>query len=245
MHRFYRSVLMTASLAGALAFVACGDDNNNSNTPTQPDSTGGGGDTTGTPTGPAATRLLSVTPHGGQGGIGTLSELIFTFDGAMDTTAGLLVDLHRGDSTGATSVVARQSSVRCLFSLGNTLMRCAPILPLSPNVTYLAHFGALENRDGQPITIPEGDSLGISRIARPDSAFHGTQPLDSIPAGWVNADSTLGYGFTFTTGTGTSTGGTGTGGTGTGGTGGTGTGGTGTGGTGGTGTGTGGLRTGR
>jgi len=229
-----RSLLLTASLAAALLLGACGDDNNNnSGTPGQPDSTGngGGGDTTSTPSGPAATRLLSITPHGGQTGIGTALDITFTFDGAMDSTATGLVDLHRGDSTGAVSINARQGSVRCLFSLGNTLMRCSPVLPLANNTTYLVHFGgSMLNSAGATITVPVGDSLGIQVIARPDSAFHGTQPLDQLPSGWFSADSSVGFGYTFTTGAGTTTDTTGTGGTGTGGTGGTGTGGTGTGG---------------
>ena len=196
----HRSLLIL-SLGATLLFAACGDDDDdNGNTPTpptQPDSSDGG---TGTDSvGPAATRL--ITPHGGQTGLNTALDINFTFDGAMDSTAAFLVDLHRGDSTG-TSIVTRQNSVRCLFSLGRTLLRCSPVLPLSAGTTYLVHFGGgMLNSDGQPIVIPEGDSLGISRVARPDSAFHGTMPLDSLPEGWFNTDSTVGYSFVFSTDT--------------------------------------------
>ena len=198
-----RNLLLAAALSAAILFAACDDDDDNgggpSPVPGQPDSVGDGDSV---PLGPTATRLLNVVPKNGSTGIGTGSSITFTFDGAMDTTAGLFVDLHRADSTGATSITSRQSSLRCLFAPGNISMRCSPILTLSQNQTYLLHFGGgMRNSEGAPITIPVGDSLGIAVIAVPDSV-HGTQDLEDVSEGWFNADSTsLGYGFTFTTGT--------------------------------------------
>ena len=202
-----RNLFFAATLSAALLFAACDDDDDNGGSPTpipQPDSSDTGTDSV--PLGPAATRLLNVNPHEGGTGIGTGSSITFTFDGAMDTTAGLFVDLHRADSTGATSITTRQSNVRCLFAPGNTSMRCSPILMLSQEQKYLLHFGAgMQNSEGDPITVPVGDSLGIAVIALPDSV-HGTQLLEDVSEGWYSADSTsLGYGFTFTTGTGVET----------------------------------------
>ena len=202
-----RNLFFAATLRAALLFAACSDDDDNGGSPTpipQPDSSDTGTDSV--PLGPAATRLLSVNPHEGATGIGTGSSITFTFDGAMDTTAGLFVDLHRADSTGATSVSSRQSNVRCLFAPGNTSMRCSPILMLSQEQKYLLHFGGgMLNSEGNPITVPVGDSLGLVVIAVPDSV-HGTQQIADVAEEWYNADKTsLGYGFTFTSGTGVET----------------------------------------
>lgn len=201
-----RKILLAAALSAALVFSACGDDDDDNGggdptTPTQPDSVG----TDSVPTGPAATRLLSVIPKEGATGVGTGSSITFVFDGAMDTTAGLVVDLHRADSLGATTVTSQQANTRCLFAPGNTSMRCSPILMLSQNQKYLLHFGGgMLNSEGNPITVPVGDSLGIAVVPQPDST-HGTVAVGDITEGWFSADSSLGYGLTFTTGTGVET----------------------------------------
>jgi hypothetical protein len=191
------------ALSASIAFAACSDDNNDNGNggpnppPSQGDSTG----TDSVPLGTPATRLLNVVPKNNATRIGTGSSITFTFDGAMDTTAGLFVDLHRADSTGATSVTSRQSNLRCLFAPGNTSMRCSPILSLSQNQKYLLHIGGgLRNSAGDRIIIPTGDSLGLVVVARPDS-LHGTVPIGDVAEGWFSADSSLGYALTFTTGT--------------------------------------------
>jgi hypothetical protein len=47
--------------------------------------------------------------------------------------------------------------------------------------------------------------LGLAVVALPDSV-HGTQTLENVAEGWFSPDSSsLGYGLTFTTGTGVET----------------------------------------
>jgi hypothetical protein len=202
-----RNLLLAVALSASILFAACDDDDDDNGNapdpvPTEPDSVGGDS----VPLGDPATRLLNLVPKNNGVGIGTGSSITFTFDGAMDTTAGLFVDLHRADSTGATSVTTRQSNMRCLFAPGNTSMRCSPILSMSQNQKYLLHIGGgMLNSAGDPITIPVGDSLGLAVVALPDSV-HGTQTLENVAEGWFSPDSTsLGYGLTFTTGTGVET----------------------------------------
>jgi hypothetical protein len=200
-----RNLLLAVALSASILFAACDDDDDNGGGPTpvpsQPDSVGGDS----VPLGDPATRLLSVVPKNNAVGVGTGSSITFTFDGAMDTTAGLFVDLHRADTAGVTSVTSRQSNVRCLFAPGNTSMRCSPILSLTQNQKYLLHIGGgMLNSAGDRITVPVGDSLGLVVIERPDSV-HGTQALENVAEGWFSADSSMGYGLTFTTGTGIET----------------------------------------
>lgn len=164
------SHLASVALAAVLA-LACSDDSSNE------------------PGNGAATTLDAVTiaaPTSVHPG-GTMT---MGFNGTMMAGMEQYVDLHRGDTTGATVPMT------CTMSTDRTMISCAPDAALAPGAQYTLHMGAgMMGSTGMPIDMSPGMGMGGTWMTSGMSGGHNGSMMGS---GWMDTAGHSGMLFTFT-----------------------------------------------
>jgi len=140
--------------------------------------------------------LLSVSPRGGETGVGTGPSIHLAFGAPMAPGMERYVDLHLGDLDGPTLAMS------CSWSIDRTRLDCDPDEPLHPNTTYWVHLGGgMSAMSGQPVDL---DAFGPSYGGRSVSGaltrgHHAGQPWGEMASPWHHAGGGYGIAFPFTT----------------------------------------------